>query len=75
MNIIVNGSKKTTDKEFLSYNDIVRLAYDPDKRRNAIHSIVYSGGESPKREGMVYPSESVKVTEGMRFSAVVTDQA
>ncbi|HPT72897.1 MAG TPA: multiubiquitin domain-containing protein [Candidatus Cloacimonadota bacterium] len=74
--IIVNARSKVIDKEFLTYYDIIELAFDPiPSGPNMIFTITYRRGHGNKPEGILSEGESVKVKEGMIFDVVATNKS
>lgn len=70
--IDVNSVKKTTEKSYFSYEDVIALMENP---RPALHSISYIHAWG-NRDGILYPgSKPVKLKNGTHFCAVVTDNA
>jgi hypothetical protein len=74
--VIVNGrSKEVTAKE-LTFDDVVRLAYDnPDTGPDITYSISYRRGVGNKPSGRLAPGGSVKVKDGMIFNVKRSDRS
>lgn len=69
MKIIINAKEFETSYPNLSFQDILGLAF-PNKSEveQIIHTVVYRKGIIEKPEGIMNPSESVPVKEGMIFT-------
>lgn len=74
--IVVNGQQKTVDKDELSFDQVVALAFDPvPTGPNVMLTITYRRGHGDKPEGTLTEGESVKVKEGMIFDVTATDKS
>lgn len=74
--IIVNGTQKSVDKDDLSYDEVVRLAFEtPPYGENTLFSVSYVRGHGNKPEGILAPGGSVKVKEGMIIDVTATDKS
>lgn len=74
--IIINGTEVEVEKGELSFDEIVRLAFEnPPYGDNTEFSITYSRGHGNKPEGILHPGESVRVKEGMIFDVTATDRS
>lgn len=78
MKIIVNGEEKNVDKQAVSYQDIVVLAWG-EKNRDYCYSMTYSTkvkpGSDSRRSGSLHSGQSVQIEEGMVFSCMDTSNA
>ena len=63
--IIVNGTHTTTDKEVLSFDDVVELAF-PQRDPNTIYSVSFEKAKDPK-EGDLVSGQSVTIKENTEF--------
>jgi hypothetical protein len=75
--VVVDGTPyEVPKKDFISYSDIVTLAY-PDfaQHPEITYSVTYTRGHSDKPEGILSPGESVRVKEGMSFRVNRTGQS
>jgi hypothetical protein len=73
--IIVNAREKQWSEKEISFDQVVKLAYDPVPSGPTIEiTVTYRKGENGKA-GTLKPGESVKVHEGMTFNVVVTDKS
>jgi hypothetical protein len=74
--IIVNGREKNVEKDDLSYDEVVALAFDsPPTGDNILITIVYRRGHGEKPEGSLLPDGKVKVKDGMIFDVTATDKS
>lgn len=74
--IIVNGKEKVVEKETLSYDEVVALAFDsPPTGENILITIIYRRGHGEKPEGSLLPGGTVKVKDGMIFDVTATDKS
>lgn len=74
--IVVNGTQKTVEKDDLTFDEVVLLAFEnPPYGENTLFSITYRRGHGNKAEGILAPGESVKVKEGMIFDVTATDKS
>lgn len=74
--IVVNGTQKTVPKDDLTFDEIVKLAFEnPPYGENTLFSVTYRRGHGIKPEGILAPGESVKVKEGMIFDVTATDKS
>jgi len=67
--LTVNGRTNTLHVEELSYEDIVDLA---NTGRTAPYTVMWAGGG---QEGILVPGQSMRVCNGMRITALITDNA
>lgn len=76
LTIIVNGrERQVTDKE-LTYEDVVRLAYDnPPTGPNVQITVTFRRGHGEKPEGSLIEGARVRVKEGMIFNVAHTDKS
>lgn len=74
--IIVNGRKKTVEKQHVSYEEMVKLAFDtPPTGVNIVFTIVFREGPHNNSSGTLKPGKSVKVQDGMIFDVTATDKS
>lgn len=74
--IIVNGREKTVEKDDMSFDEIVDLAFNPKPiGENVLFTITYRRGHGNKPEGTLIQGQSVKVKEGMIFNVTATDKS
>ena len=74
--IIVNGTQKTVGKDDLSYDEVVRLAFEtPPYGENTLFSVSYVRGHGNKPEGILAPGGTLKVKEGMIIDVTATDKS
>ncbi len=74
--IIVNGRKKVVMTNEVSFDQIVRLAFDPvPTGPNILFTVTYGHGPKANPEGTLLEGETVKIKDGMVFSATQTDKS
>lgn len=74
--IVVNGRQKATAAKELSFDDVVRLAFDDAVFNEVtIYTITFKRGHGDKPEGTLVEGELVKVKEGMIFNVARTDKS
>jgi hypothetical protein len=74
--IIVNGRRKTVHDRILSFEKVVRLAYDPPPSgENISITVTYRNGPRVNPTGSLTPGTSVHIQDGMIFNVVVTDKS
>jgi len=74
--IIVNTREKIVTAKEMSFDDIVRLAFEnPPSGANMMFTIAYRRGEGNKPEGTLTSGESVKIKDGMIFDVTATDRS
>lgn len=74
--IVVNGTRKTVRKDDLSFDEIVRLAFDnPPYGQNTLFTVTYRRGGGNKPEGILADGEFAKTKEGMVFDVTATDKS
>ncbi|HEY1062611.1 MAG TPA: multiubiquitin domain-containing protein [Daejeonella sp.] len=74
--IFVNGTPHEEEKNEISYNEVVTLAFpDYPQHPERTYSVTYERGHGEKPEGILSPGGSVKVKDGMRFTVKHTGQS
>lgn len=74
--IVVNGREKTVDKEKLTFDQLIDLAFDdPPSGEFICFTITFRRGQGNKPEGMLAEGETVKLKEGMIFNVTATDKS
>lgn len=74
--IIINGTPKVVEKERLSFDEIVTLAFEtPPTGEGVDFTIHYTKGHSDKPKGTLPKGQSVKVKEGMEFDVTPTNRS
>lgn len=63
--IVVNGRPETVDKEVLTFDDVVNIAF-PNRDPNTIYSVTFEKAKEPK-EGELLPGQSVEIKENTEF--------
>ena len=75
--IIVNTRPKKVESEYLSYDDVARLAFEPDPPPSGpgiVITIKYRKGPRGSK-GSLVRGQQTKIADGMIFDARVTDQS
>lgn len=75
--IIVNGREKTVTKGELTFDEVVKLAFDkPPYGTNTLFTITYrKGGNEHRPEGHLVEGGTVKVKKGIIFNVTATDKS
>lgn len=74
--IIVNGEPHEVEKDEISYNEVVALAFpDFPQHPERTYSVTYERGQGNKPTGILSPGASVKTKEGMIFKVKHTGQS
>jgi len=74
--IIINGTAKSVEKERLSFDEIVALAYETPPTGDGVQfTIQYTKGHSDKPKGTLVEGQSVKVKERMEFDVTPTNRS
>ncbi|ACT48366.1 multiubiquitin domain-containing protein [Methylotenera mobilis] len=74
--IIINGAAKSVEKERMSFEEIVALAYETPPTGDGVQfTIQYTKGHSDKPKGTLVEGQSVKVKEGMEFDVTSTNRS
>ena len=74
--IVVNGEPKVVSTHRLTFEDVVRLAFDDAIfNENIVYTVTYKRGPHQNREGTLVAGEAVFVTDGMIFNAKRTDKS
>lgn len=76
VSIIVNGRPKSVEKEKLSFEEIVSLAFgEYNVNPSVIYTISYSMKDDKKEKGILVPGDSKNVKQGMIFNVTRTDKS
>ena len=74
--ITVNGREKVVTSGELSFDEVVRLAFDPPPSGPYIMiTVTYRNGAGRPREGTLGAGQSVKVQDGTVFNVTATDKS
>ena len=73
--IVVNGEPHNWPKGEISYEEVAKLAFPDSFDPNTIYSIKYRKGHGEKPEGNLVKGASVKVKDGMIFTAKDTGES
>jgi len=76
ISIIVNATEHNVEKDDVSFDEIVALAFNPvPQGPNVGFAITYRKGQGNKPEGNLNTGESVKLKDGMIFNVTPTDRS
>lgn len=75
ISIVVNGERHAWPKGDISYEDVAKLAFPESFDTTTIYSIKYRNGHGEKPEGNLVKGASVKVKDGMIFTAKDTGES
>lgn len=74
--IIVNGTPHQEEKNEITYDEVVTLAFpDFPQHPERTYSVTYQRGHGNKPTGILSPGGSVKVKDGMIFKVKHTGQS
>ena len=74
--VTVNGRPKTVPSDELTFDEVVRLAFDPPPTGKAImFAVTYRDGGGRPPEGSLAPGTTVKVKDGTVFNVTATDKS
>ena len=74
--IIVNGTAHEEEKNEITYDEVVTLAFaDFPQHPERTYSVTYERGQGNKPAGILSPGGEVKVKEGMAFKVKHTGQS
>jgi len=74
--IIVNGTPFEEEKDEITYDEVVTLAFsDFPQHPERTYTVKYERGHGNKPEGILIPGGTVKVKEGMMFYVKHTGQS
>ncbi len=74
--IVINGTEAVTKKEYLTFEDVIALAFDNPPAGDGVQfTMQYSRGHSDKQKGTLVEGQSVKVKEGMEFDVTPTSRS
>ncbi|MFN8938674.1 MAG: multiubiquitin domain-containing protein, partial [Acidobacteriota bacterium] len=74
--IVVNGQRKVVRSKFITFAQLVALAFNPvPEGPNILFTITYEDGPKVNREGTLLPGGQVKLKECMIFNVTATDKS
>lgn len=73
--IIVNGRSFPVDKDDITFEEVVALAFDPPPTGDNICLTVTYRRAQGNKSGTLLPGESVKTKAGMIFDVTATDKS
>lgn len=75
LNIVVNGRPKKITATELSFDDVIRLAFDnPPSGPDVIFTVAYRN-DADHSAGTLAPGQSVKVRNGTVFNVTATNKS
>lgn len=74
--IIINGTAKVIQKERLTFEEIITLAFDNPPTGDGVQfTVQYSRGHSDKPKGTLVEGQSVQAKDGMEFDVTQTNRS
>lgn len=74
--IVINGTAKTIQKERLTFEEVIALAFDNPPTGDGVQfTVQYSRGHSDKPKGTLVEGQSVETKEGMEFDVTPTNRS
>jgi hypothetical protein len=74
--IIINGTAKVIQKERLTFDEVIALAFDNPPTGDGVQfTVQYSRGHSDKPKGTLVEGQSVQTKEGMEFDVTPTNRS
>jgi len=74
--IVVNGTPHEVEKEKITYDEVVTLAFpDFPQHPERTYSVTYKRGQGNKPEGILSLGSNVQVKDGMEFKVKHTGQS
>ena len=76
VSIIVNGREKTVPKREISFEDLIKLAYEnPPTGEFICFTVAYRKEPARHKTGTLTEGETVKIKKGMIFDVTFTDKS
>lgn len=74
--IVINGTQKTVEKERLTFDEVVTLAFETPPTGDGVQfTVQYSRGHSDKPKGTLVEGQSVQLKEGIEFDVTPTNRS
>jgi len=74
--IYINGTPKTVTKEKLTFEEIIKLAFENPPTGDGVQfTVQYSRGHGDKPKGTLVEGQSVQIKEGMEFDVTTTNRS
>lgn len=74
--VIVNGKPKVVVKDFISYEEVIAMAFETPPSGDGVQfSVTYTKGHGDKPKGILVEGQSVKAKEGMEFDVTATNRS
>lgn len=74
--IVINGTAKVIQKERLTFEEVITLAFDNPPTGDGVQfTVQFSRGHSDKPKGTLIEGQSVQAKEGMEFDVTPTNRS
>lgn len=74
--IVVNGQAKTWNKEEITFDEVIILAFGKiDPNPNIEYTVTYKNAAGDKLKGTMVKGDIVKIKNGTIFNATATDKS
>ena len=74
--VVINGTAKVIEKERLSFEEVIALAFDnPPTGEGVQFTVQFSRGHSDKPKGTLVEGQSVQTKDGMEFDVTTTNRS
>ena len=74
--IFVKGRPHVIDKDKITYDEVVTLAYPQGKRGPLFeYNVAWKDGSHKESEGILQENKTVPIVEGMKFDVSFTDKS
>lgn len=74
--IVINGTAKVIQKERLTFEEVIALAFDNPPTGDGVQfTVQFSRGHSDKPKGTLIEGQSVQAKEGMEFDVTPTNRS
>lgn len=76
VNIVVNGKQKVVVKDFISFDEVIAMAFETPPSGDGVQfSVTYTKGHNDVPKGSLVEGQSVKAKEGMEFDVTTTNRS
>lgn len=73
--IIVNAREYRVDKDKITFDEVVKLAFPTPPGPDTLYTVSYHKGPEKKPNGTLVEGQSVEVKDGMVFSVSATNKS
>ena len=74
--IVINGTAKVIQKERLTFEEVIALAFDSPPTGDGVQfTVQFSRGHSDKPKGTLVEGQSVQAKDGMEFDVTPTNRS